>query len=309
MAAGIQIDIELAAPSWAPRALLTALLILAAAGDLCGLEQVQMTVYFPAPSGAYQQLLVNQSAFLAANAATGGGAIAEVGGILPPQDSSIRLMLNNPSQGNMSIGSNNPYASGSGTFGQGPAAPNGFGGTNYGGLYIGPGPGGAGGIQQPQIQLDDSSGGSGQISRWQNQLEIWSTDKVTFATPGDPFIAYVDNEGPGSTPELFLLSNTAADWYGPTTAPSIQGNPRATLGGDTPHSCSWYHNTTSVGWSGAEATCPAGTVIMGGAGTCLAADLQMSYPYGANSWAIVCGNAVFPGFPAFNTAYAYCCYL
>jgi hypothetical protein len=309
MAAGIQIDVELAAPPWAPRALLAALLILAAAGDLCGLEQVQMTVFFPAPSGAYGQLLVNQSAFLAANSASGGGAIAEIGSIVPPQDSSIRLMLNNSNQGNMSIGSNNPYASGSGTFGQGPAAPNGIGGTSYGGLYIGPGPGGAGGIQQPQIQLDDSSGGSGQISRWQNQLEIWSTDKVTFATAGDPFIAYIDNEGPGSTPELFLLSNTAADWYGPTTAPYILGDSTSTLGGDTPHTCSWVPGQQVTGWGSAAATCPSGTVIMGGGGTCLGADLEGSYPYGANTWAIQCGNSVLPGFPLWNTAYAYCCYL
>ncbi len=284
MAAALNINLELRLPHRAWIGLVALFIFLASAGSLGSMEQVQMTVYYPAPSGAYQQMLVNGNAYLAMPNPGGSAALVEAGGVQPVADASIVLMVNNASRGNVGIGTLAPAASG---------------------LEIGAGvPGG-----QAQLQLDNADGQSAQIDRWTNRLEVYATDAITLQTGiggstnynGDfgGYGAWVNPANPvpfdpvGGNPPLstswtygtlHVPSNTSLSFQGPVsaTAMTLQSQQNRS---NVPSNCLWTQQETFAFFDApAVAFCPWGYHVVSGGGTCLGAALTVNEPSSIITW-------------------------
>lgn len=264
----MKIRLELRAPRRFWIILLGSAVFFATVENLCSLEQVQLTVFYPAPSGAYQQLLVNHSAYLAATA----GGIVQVGAIQTPSAAPPELMVN----GNMGIGTTNPAVNG---------------------LHIGAQvPGG-----QAQIHLDNAQGEMGQINRWTNRTEIYATDAIGFGAAANGSTNYNGDalwvrQANNSVPTNGFSTLTMQNVNGDTTmngaveaqAFNYTGAPNTA---NVLANCRWVTQAIGEGFFFNSVQCPSGYAVSGGASCFGAALVGNSLDASGTAWDAVCAPA------------------
>ncbi len=275
MTRGLKIHLELRAPRRFWIILLGSAVFFATAEDLCSLEQVQLTVFYPAPSGAYRQLLVNHNVYLAATA----GGIVQAGAIQQPGATPPELMVN----GNMGIGTTNPAVNG---------------------LHIGSQvPGG-----QAQIHLDNANGAMGQINRWTNRMEIYATDAISFGAAangstnynGDAlWVRQANNSVPLNNYSTLTMmnSNSQTTMNGAVEARAFnytgaQGTANVLA------NCQWVTQPIGEGFSFTPVQCPHGYSAVSGGGSCFGGALvQNSLDSSGTAWDAACAP-IFLNWPA-----------
>ena len=124
------------------------------------------------------------------------------------------------------------------------------------------------------------------------------------------------NRGSTSDKQVLIDYNTGNVGIGTTNPTAKLDVDGAINAGSGSSKGSVIHNPCSVvnqyssnaGWSTAQASCPANTILTGGGGNCsgYSAALHISYPLSSNTWLAACGNSNIWG-PTPTTAYAICC--
>jgi hypothetical protein len=250
MALAIRFHLEIKAPPAAIRAVLATLMILATVGGLGSQEQVQMTVYYPAPSGAYQQLLVNQNAYLATqpNQFVDVGGFAAPAGPNPPQ-----LMV---VSGNMAVGVTNASP---------PAVsvPGSLNGRTFGGLLI------ATNGYNPEMRLD-SGATTLQFSNAAHAggaMSMTAGSGAAVALSADPTMAHTGfNVASGG---VDIPPNANSYFYSSIQAPYIDFTAPTIANTNVLYNCQWIGPVVDNPNDGdAQADCPSGMILMGGGGSC-----------------------------------------